>query len=199
MPIPNEDLVRRILQKNERGVHVRLSIEQAWDTFKEQHPDRAWWRRKATRRGLMWEYMVRNAIEVFDDDAGVEPIKHHDTVSFIFDQQVLLRFKKANIELRSANYPTSLASLFHWHQADLFGYEGLQRVEAAYVLSRFENDLDWVGIVARENHKSLWNFELDSGGAVIEQLPVRPTPALVADRVMRAKTEEDKKREEESE
>ena len=147
----------------------------------------------------MWEYMVRNAIEAFDDDAGVKPIKHNDTMSFIFDQQVLLRFKKADIELRSRNYPTLLALLFHQHQADIFGYEGLHRVEAAYVLSRFESDLDWVGIVARENHKPLWNFELDAGGAAIERLPVRPTPAPAADRVMRVKTEDDKKREEESE
>ena len=136
MSVPDEALVRRILQKNERDIHVRRSIEQAWSSFKENHPDRAWWRRKSTRRALMWEYVVRNAIEAFDGDPGVKPITHHDTVSFIFDQLVLLRFKKADIELRSNNYPTLLATLFHMHQADLFDYEGLHRVEAAYVLSR---------------------------------------------------------------
>ena len=42
---------------------------------------------------------------------------------------VLMRMKKADLQLRTKNYPTAQATLFHAHESDLFGYSGLQRVE----------------------------------------------------------------------
>jgi hypothetical protein len=109
---------------------------------------------------LVWEDTVKKAVELFDDDVGVTIISHHDTVSFIFDDAVLLRFKKADTTLKSSNVQTALSGLFHEHEADLFGYTGLQRVEACYVLNKFETQIVWSGIVARESDANLWHFEL---------------------------------------
>ena len=133
----------------------------------------------------MWEHSVESAVNLFSDAPGVKVVPHHDTASFIFDDTVLVRFKKASIQLHTSNVPTFLSSLFHRHESDLFGYEGLHRVELAHVWNRFETGLDWIGVVARERDRVLWHFELDAGGAVIEGLP-QPKPLLPAgDRVVR--------------
>jgi hypothetical protein len=130
----------------------------------------------------------------------VRVVNHYDTTSIIFDDTVLLRCKKASIELYTANYPTPLAESFHRHNSDLFGYHGLQRVELAHVFNRFETDLEWVGIVAREKRKILWNFELGAPGeTVVEGLPFPKPIAPAGDRVLRPIKPEEKARDEEGE
>ena len=116
-------------------------------------------------------------------DPGVHIQRHLDTISFVFDDVVLLRIKKANLELKTSNYPTELAGLFYQHQTDLFGFPGVQRVEAAYVLNRFETEVDWVGIVAWNAHRQLWHFELPEPQTVtpissLQQPLRRPTSQL---------------------
>jgi hypothetical protein len=195
LPTPNQDTVRRALES--RAVVIRTAVEAAWTTVLNDYPDLAWWRRKTTRAALVWEYAVQNAIQAFADDSGVRVVRHHDTVSFVIDDLVLVRFKKANIELKSSNYPTFLATLFHDHQVeDLFGLGELQRVEAAYVLNRFQTGVDWVGIVAREKRQVLWSFELvPAGGAEIVDLLPRTEPvAPAAERVIQPRTTPDEKK-----
>lgn len=198
MPTPDEGLVRRVLNKNGRDTLIRRAVSDAWTTFLDRYPERAWWRRKSTRAALVWEHSIENAIRALESDPGVKPVPHDDTVSFVFDQLVLVRFKKADLELRSSNVPTMLASLFHVHQAEIPGLEDLQRVEAAYVLNQFQTQIDWIGIVARERKKSLWNFELEGRGTV-ERLPLPDRQGTAADQVMRPKVVAEKNRENESE
>lgn len=155
MPTPDEATVREILMKRDRGMRLRSALADAWSAFTSSYPDRAWWRRKSTRAGLVWEHAVKNAVAAFAEDDDARPVPHHDTMSFVFDDLVLLRIKKASIELMSSNVQTFLASLFHDHQEDLFGFSGYHRVEAAYVLNRLETQMDWIGIVAREEEKAL--------------------------------------------
>jgi hypothetical protein len=155
MPAPNENLVRRVLAKNGRDLACRKAVETAWSTVRGTYPGQTWFRRKSTRAALVWEHSVDNLVSAFDGDRGVKVVRHYDTASIIFDQILLLRCKKANIQLHTRNYPTLLARMFHEHQSDLFGFEGLHRVELAHVFNKFETDMDWVGIVARENKKVL--------------------------------------------
>jgi hypothetical protein len=189
MPIPDIDVVREVLNRHDRDVRIRHAMTEAWATVKERYPDAAWWRRKSTRAALMWEHTVDNIIKALNGSTGFHPVRHHDTVSFIFDQLVLLRCKKADLQLKTRNVQTKLATLFHAGDVDLFGFEGLHRAEAAYVLNRFENNPDWIGVVAWERHRHLWDFELDAGGAVIEPMPQRPTKPLApaAERIIRPK------------
>lgn len=197
MPTPNEELIRSVLAKHDRNVLIRKAIMDAWSTFLEKYTDRAWWRRKSTRAALIWEHSVQNAITALAGDPGFKAVNHHDTVSFVFDQIVLVRFKKADLELKTSNYPTLLALLFHTHEAELPGLEDLQRVEAAYVLNEFQTNIDWVGIVARDHRRTLWNFELDGGGTV-ERLPLPDREETAAEKVIRPKSGDVSKRENES-
>ena len=198
MAHPDEAFVRATLEKRARGATLRSAIQGGWNSLIEKHPERVWWRRKATRAGLVWEYSVQNVITALDADEGVRVIPHNDTVSFILDDQVLVRFKKADLQLRSRNYPTPLALSFHDHNTDLFHFQGYQRVEAAYVLNRFETEIDWIGIVAREKRRLLWDFELDQPSASVERLPLPEKVEPAAARVIRPKhAGKDKKQEDE--
>lgn len=187
MPIPNEPLVKSVLAVGGRGSIIRRAVDDAWQSFHEKYPERAWWRRKSTRAALLWEHSVQNAIAGLEGDVGCKPIPHDDTVSFVFDQSVLVRFKKADIELRTRNYPTFLSNLFHSHEEDLFGFNGLHRVEAVYVLNQYQTSIDWCGIVARNHKKVLWQAELVIGSSV-ERIPLPERTDTAAERVLRPKT-----------
>lgn len=161
MARPIETVVRDVLAVNGRSIKFRHAIGDAWSALKANYPERARWRRKSTRAAIVWEESVDRAITAFHDDLGTHVVSHFDTISFIFDDTVLMRVKKVDMELQSRNVQTSLSTLFHRHDEDLFGYQGLQRVEAGYVLNRFETEIAWVGVVAREDDEQLFHFDFN--------------------------------------
>jgi len=173
---PNIDDVRGVLQANDRDMKIRAAIELAFTDVEGKYPDRAWWRRKTTMRAVMWEHSVDRVMQVVGDDPGLEAITHYDTASFKADEKIIFRLKKADRKLFSSNYPTPLANLFHHHPVDLYGHAGFQRVEIVHTFNRFMTKIDWIGVVARDQRKVIWDFELrrGEGGAV---LPL-PTPPI---------------------
>lgn len=185
MPRPDEETVRRVLARNERDVRMRSRIEKAWEDLKAKYADRAWWRRKSTTRAIMWENSVQGVLEELGNDDGIHFIPHDDTVSFIADDLVQFRLKKASLSLLTSNFPTPLATMFHQHDADLFGHTGHHRVEIVHVFNRFQTALDWIGVVAREKSEILWKFELPQGGASVVALPSVVPQAPAADTVLR--------------
>ncbi len=200
MPTPNKDLVQQVLAIDGRDILCRQAVELGWKAVQAKHTDVAWWRRKSTRAHVMWENTVDQAISLLDGKRGVKHVPHHDTASFIFDGLVLARFKVAKVSLLTSNYPTFLARLFDHHQADLFGFDGHHRVEVVHVLNRFGTALEWIGVVAREHRKILWQYELPSGGAIPQPLPLpSPSPRPAADRVLRPVKPEEKDADKESE
>ncbi|HEU5047532.1 MAG TPA: hypothetical protein VFT64_06790 [Rickettsiales bacterium] len=160
MPKPIKSHIKLILAKNNRSKKILEAINYGWNA-RDLHPDSGIWRRKSTRAHVIWEATVQKAIELFADDKGAKVFHHFDTVSFVFDDTVFMRFKKADISLRSRNIRTALADMFHEHESDLFGFEGHQRVEACYVLNPLETEISWAGIVAREKKTHLWHFSFD--------------------------------------
>ncbi|MCZ4343775.1 hypothetical protein O4H52_19350 [Sphingomonadaceae bacterium G21617-S1] len=193
MPTPDEAAVKAVLQKNDRDIRCRDAIEQAW-SYCQALPDRGWWRRKSTTAAIMWEHSIANVVEALDGDAGAKVIAHQDTTSFIFDDTVLLRFKRAGLSLMSSNYPTQLANLFHAHTRDLFGFDGHHRVEIVHVFNRFQTALDWIGVVARDKKELLWQFELRRGGAAVIALPPSERPMPAAETVLRPAKPGDERR-----
>jgi hypothetical protein len=78
----------------------------------------------------------------------------------------------------------------------LFGYAGLQRVEAVYIPNQFETNILWSGVVARDAN---WNFEfvepVTVPAATIPQPAATPTADLARLKppVNAAKSEDKKK------
>jgi hypothetical protein len=142
LPTPLKEFVRQTLAENGRGVKLRKALEHA-AVVVNANPDAPSWRRKSTRRALFWEAAVQKAVELLAGDPGLHILAHLDTVSFIFDDAVLVRLKKANISLHTSNYPTVTGELFDLHDADLYGCTGLQRVEVVYIPNRFDTGIVW--------------------------------------------------------
>jgi len=198
VPKPIESYVRQVLARNNREQKLLAAQRHGWEARKT-YPGNNEWRRKTTRAAIVWEATVKKAVESLGDDPGVRPLPHFDTMSFIFDDAVLLRFKKADLMLRSSNVQTTLAELYHDHDSDLFGQAGLQRVEACYVLNRFETDIVWAGAVARENRAHLWHFEFAASVMESKILPFPERPkGSTADLAKPRKAEKNPKSKEES-
>ena len=194
MPQPNESHVRRVLAANDRDARIRKCIEQAWDSLKS-YSDRPKWRRKSTTRALMWENSIDAVVAELSGDAGIKTVAHNDTVSFIADDAVLFRLKKAASSLFTSNYPTFLASMFHDHHADLFGHEGHHRVEIVHVFNRFQTALEWIGVVARDKGNVIWQYELPHGSAAVVALPPAVPPTKpAADTVLHPASQIDEKK-----
>jgi hypothetical protein len=170
---PLEDYCKQVLAEHGRGWHILQALHFG-NAAVLADTDSGWWRRKSTRRHIFWENAVNKLVELTADDPGRVIVPHYDTVSFVFDDAVLVRLKKSNMALRTSNFPTPQARLFHDHRNDLFGYPGLQRVEAVYIPNRFETGIVWAGIVAREKKNHLWHFELTEP-VVVPVVPI-PTP-----------------------
>jgi len=192
---PLRAYVQQVLAEHGRGWHI-LQAFQFGSAAVVADANSGWWRRKSTRRHIFWESAVKKLIELVDDDPDCSVVSHHDTVSFIFDDAVLVRLKKADMALRTSNYPTQLAQLFHEHRKDLFGFGGHQRVEAVYIPNRFDTGITWAGIVAREKKTHLWHFELTEPVVVpVTTLPARAVPPTESLARLRNHASSDKKNE----
>jgi hypothetical protein len=143
-------MVQRVLAKRNRGWKI-LQALRFGSAAVIADADSGWWRHKSTRRHIFWENAVNKLVELVEGDRGCVTIRHFDTVSSIFDDTVLVRLKKADMALRSSNYPTDQALLFHEHQKDLFGFAGHQRVEAVYIPNRFDTGIVWAGSRRRKS------------------------------------------------
>jgi hypothetical protein len=174
---PLKEFVQQVLAEHDRAEKMRQAIAHADFTVSALAMS-ASFRRKGTRRALFWEFAVDKFIELSQGDPGLHVQEHYDTVSFIFDQEVLVRFKKADMGLHSSNYPTPTADLFHEHSTDLFGFSGLQRVEAVYVPNQFDTGILWTGVVAREGHRELWHLELNA--PIVAATATLPAPATTS-------------------
>ena len=179
MPKPLKEFVQQVLAEHDRGLHILRAFQSANETVNILSKSMVW-RRTTTRRSFFWEAAVGKLIELTSEDPGLHVATTNDTVSFVFDDSVLVRLKKADLSLRTSNYPTPTAQLFHVHEADLFGHPGLQRVEAVYIPSQFDTDILWAGIVARDGKSDLWNFELTEPTDALVSLPA-PKRAPVTD------------------
>jgi hypothetical protein len=170
---PLMEYVQQVLAEHGRNQKIREAFDFAMEQTKALTANMTC-RRKGTMRALFWEFAVDKLIELTTGDPGLHIIEHNDTISFIFDDAVLVRLKKANISLATSNYPTPTAEMFHEHEVDLFGFSGLQRVEAIYIPNRFDTDIIWMGIAAHDADRDLWHFELPA--PMVAPVPMLPQP-----------------------
>ncbi len=166
MPLPLRDFVQQVLLEKSRAAKIHRAVHRAWKHAVDTYPERGGWIRKASFRGLVWEVAVRELETIGRDDPDFRFVPHRDTVSFVIEDEVLIRFKHADISLSTSTYPTPEAVAFDSHDVDLYGFKGLQRVELCYVTNEFETELVWVGIAARSNGNHLWKIELSDEGVL---------------------------------
>ena len=178
MGLPIESDVRRIFS---RIIPILLTIGrgawQDWLTSSEAGRTRF----SRTRAAVVWERMIDRAITAFDAIPGIRHIEKFQTVSFIIDDYVLFRFKKADSNYLSRNIQTKLALAFHDPNARFPYFENMDfiRVEVVYILNKLETELQGIYVVARQGRKTLWHYDIGVPEATAKEFPesVRRTPA----------------------
>lgn len=180
MPTPLEDHVRAVLLERDRGKKIFEAISGGWSDFKESYPESASWLRKSAARNVFCEVVWKRLKLIAVEDAGFKVIEHRDTLSFLIEDEVLLRLKHADTALVTQNVPTVEAQEYDDHERDLFGYSDIQRVRLCYVLDQYETEVIWAGIAAHNKGRLLWKIELSGGGAevavpdLLDDLPDAP-------------------------
>jgi len=158
LPLPYEPTVRAILAAREPL--ILGAVLAGWQDY-QRGPDANRWRRKSSRAALVWERTIEHLIDGLIDDSGVHILEHHDTVSFVVDDQ------------------------------DLFGYSGLHRVHVVYILNQLETKIESICVVARNGDEVLWWYELAIGAEAVIPLPFQAPALPPAADVAKLRTSKD--------
>jgi hypothetical protein len=118
-----------------------------------------------TRAGIVHDQMVYRAIRYFGGVDGVKIIDLQKLFLFIFNQRIALRFKKFDNELLSRNQPTKQVADFRG-QSQLPGIEAMHNLEAGYVLSDTEREIEKVYLVCPNMSRNYWEIEITTGEQV---------------------------------
>lgn len=200
MAIPIEREVRGVVSPA-REVKIAKAIALAWNDWYEDPKQRAQYGRWGrTRANMVFERMAARLQEVFADDLRVRFYFQDETIKVVFDDRLLVRFKKADEDGFGRNIPTQAAIAFCEPQADLPGLPGLQKVEVLYHLNDLETYIAGITVQARDGDMRLWAYSLDASGAAQPPLPLPAPPPrppydasdLVRPRKPGSKADEDK-------
>lgn len=182
MSFPSQTTVRPIL--DEIRDQIVSAILQAWDDWLASDYIGVW-RCKRSRANFVWEQIIDRAQVTLMGHDAVHVIDGNETMRFLVRDEVLFRFKKADLTGRTSNVATQLALAFHDHEQDLFGLPEVQRVEVVYKLNRLETQIEDVCVVARDGDLVAWEYSLlDVGEAVVplpmpDPQPERPAATIV--------------------
>lgn len=182
MSIPSETTVRPIL--DEIRAQIVAAVLQAWDDWLASDHVGVW-RCKRSRANFVWEQIINRAHAALMGHDAVHVIDGNETMKFLVRDEVLFRFKKADLTGRTSNVATQLALAFHDHEQGLFGLPEVQRVEVVYKLNRLETQIEDVCVVARNGDVVAWEYSLlDAGEAVVplpmpDPQPERPAATIV--------------------
>lgn len=146
-----------------------------WERFTEEdrkdlafHPGR--------RANVLNSFILAEGRRRFRDTSVII----HETVgttTFLFEEQVLARFKKLDRDGGSRNYPTARA--LDWNlQQDLPGIPGLGRVDVGYVLNEQETGLERILVAHPLGEQITWTYpiwDVDDATRAIHLL-ADPTP-----------------------
>lgn len=197
MPVPDKDEVKSVLSDfHER---LRLVVDGAWDEWNEfpgkgklVFPARA-------RAVLVFDYIARRALETFDGDKDIHVIVKKQTIQFLFNDRVLLRFKKGNAKGVGSNIRTRAVPDFIDPNRQIPGLiPEIMKVEVCYAVDELGVRLDGVAVVARDQTSRIWSYPLDrreSGENVVPMPPRAPdsTPPKVVPRQPDAEEKSDDK------
>ena len=157
MPPTDQEAVQATLIDFEPAI---LSVVHgAWQEFK-QLPLTAPLEFARTRACFVQDIMVRLAKEKFADESRVRISARDETVKFVFDDKVLVRFKKADASGLGSNISTQAIMQFVDQQRELPGLPDVYKVEVLYHLNHLQTQIDHVMVVARDGDSQLWEYAI---------------------------------------
>jgi hypothetical protein len=175
MIVAEEEVVRSVLAPYETGLFQ--AVHGAWDDWKALGLGGRLLFPARSRACLVHDFIVQRASSGFGGDSAVRMIRQDETAKFVFANQILLRFKKADDNGLGSNIETQATLNFVEQQQELPGIPNVQKVEAVYVLNKLSTQIDRVVIVARDGDVRLWEYVIaPTTTAEVVQLPLSATP-----------------------
>ncbi len=142
----------------------------------------SFWRR--TRANMFFERLRYHLQEAFKNDRGAHFEFKNQTFKILFDQKLLVRFKKANGKGLGSNVWTQAVFNFCNAQEEIPGMPGVEKVEVVYALNPLNTAIEKVFVQARDGKVRLWSYEIGDGkNTGVVPLPQRqpPKPPASAD------------------
>ncbi len=165
----------------QREAKILQAHKDAWEDWWKS-PDRSkfsFWKR--TRANMFFERLRYHLYEAFKNDRGVHFQLKHQTFKILFDQKLIVRFKKANGKGLGSNVWTQEVFHFCSAQQEIPGLPGVDKVEVVYVLNPLNTTIEKVFVQARDGKVRLWAYEIGGNKqAGIVPLPQRIPPKLPA-------------------
>jgi len=169
----HQDEVRHILTDFEQ--RIRAILDRAWTEWLEM-PKKGKLSARS-RASVVFDFIKDHALTEFDGDPDIHPVMEGQTVKFLFRDQVLIRFKKANSKGIGSNIETQAVLEFVDPQLSIPQFlPDIFKVEVCYVLDKLATKMEMVAVTKRSRRRKIWSYPIFGGEAsnVIE-LPPRPS------------------------
>jgi hypothetical protein len=152
----DEEVVRSVLAPYETKLF--RAVHDAWDEWKALELGGRLLFPARSRACLVHDFMVQRACAAFSGDSAVRVIRRDETAKFVFADQVLLRFKKADDTGLGSNIETQATLNFVEQQQELPGIPNVHKVEAVYILNKLSTQIERIVVVARDGDVRLWDY-----------------------------------------
>jgi hypothetical protein len=154
---PDEDEVKEILRPYEHALlQAHLNAFARWMAS----PERATNRFQRTMSTMMYDFIVQEAGPLLDDLPGVHRIDRTESAKYLFDDRLLVRFKRGNKEGLGRNIETKAEHEFIDPRECFMGLPEVWKVEALWYPNKLATKLDKVKIVARDVNAKIWSYDI---------------------------------------
>lgn len=173
MAVPPIDDVKQVLRDFEH--RIRLVVERAWAEW-QGLPDRGRFvfvpRMRAT---FVFDRIASHAITEFNDDKHIHVIIKKQTVRFVFQDKVIVRFKLSNVDGVGSNILTQEVLDFIDPQRTIPGLiPDIMKIEICYRPDDLGLNLDEVAVVARDHRRRLWSYPIEPAAPAAPVVPIPP-------------------------
>ncbi|MEE3507778.1 MULTISPECIES: hypothetical protein [unclassified Pseudomonas] len=141
-------------------VETRISeaVLYAWSTWLET-PNKKYFCAR-TRANMIWDIATRTLEEKLDPLPSIHVNRSSNTCMFMIGQQLTFRFKKADENGVSSNYPTPMALAFHDPEQYVLGIPEAVKTEIVYVLNKLETEISTIKLVRRNGDTVAWSHPI---------------------------------------
>jgi hypothetical protein len=145
------------------------------------------------RRNAMYDLMIQKARPLFQDvdKVSLQETKRGRILLTVRSQYgpIVLRFKKVDQQLKTANYPTQGSLDFDNQQPDLPGIPRGARLTIGYEMNEEETELRGVYVICSTGKTVHWDYPLmqEQGGQLVDVFSISPEGMLGEKRRVRPK------------
>jgi hypothetical protein len=158
MTLADEQTVRASLAKYETALFK--AVHSGWEDWRALQLSGRLIFQARSRACVVYDFVVQHAIAAFVNDASIMVLTKNETIKFVINDVVVLRFKKASENGLGSNIQTQSTLDFIEQQQELPGLQSLHKVELVYVLNQLQTRIEDVMIVARDGNIRLWGYSI---------------------------------------